>query len=95
MTPMQLYVDGLLATECSVMPQESSGLPSRLQDLMPEEIDLVEIPTNKFIPCQQVVNELNAINPGTRCTDFGKQFYKQCIQVLGQHLQINCNTCHL
>ena len=92
---MQLYVEGLLASvEYSTASQESStGSPNSLLDLLPDEMECVEVPNNKFLPCEQVISDLQQINGTPECTDFGKQFYIQCIQLIGQHLQENCNSC--
>ena len=99
-TPMQLYVEGLLTNgECNTTSitsqdsQQSSGSPNSLSDLLPNDMECVEVPNNKFTPCQLAVSALQQINPIPENKDFGKQFYIQCIQIIGQHLQENCNNC--
>ena len=80
-TPVQLYVEGLLASvEYSTASQQSSaGSPNSLSDLLPDDMECVEVPNNKFLPCEQAISALQQINATPEHTDFGKQFCIQCI----------------
>ena len=89
---MQLYVEGLLTNaECNTTSitsqdsQQSSGSPNSLSNLLPNDMECVEVPNNKFTPCQMAVSALQQINPIPENKDFGKQFYIQCIQIIGQY----------
>ena len=98
MSPSQLFVEGLCASE-SLPEQLDSGLlgpsPSNEQTI-PEEVAFVEVPLNRFVPCTQVLSELqSSVDPMSQCTDFGRRFYKRAIQVVGQHLQNGCSDCQL
>ena len=91
-TPMQLYVEGLLVSgECSRSTTQQSSNSS--SGVLSNEVEYVEVPTTRFIPCQLAATELENINPTSDCTDHGKHFYKQCVQLIGEHLLGNCNNC--
>ena len=98
MSPSQLSVEGLCASE-SLPEQLYSGLlgpsPSN-EKTIPEEVAFVEVPSNRFVPCTQVLSELqSSVDSMSQCTDFGRRFYKRAVQVVGQHLQNGCSDCQL
>ena len=92
MSPLQLFVEGLSQTE-SLSQQSSLDASS---SLLTQELDSVQVPSNKFVPCAQLCAELHSsVDPMAQCNDFGKEFYYKAIQIVGQHLQAVCSNCQL
>lgn len=92
MSPMQLFVEGQIARNQISRTAESETTPNQL----PTDTTSVQTPCNKFEPCNQLVADLNStIDPLAYCTDFGRQLYVQCVQVVGQHLNNGCNNCKI
>ena len=78
---MKLYVEGLLVSgECSRSTTQQSSNSSSALGVLSNEVEYVEIPTTRFIPCQPATTELENINPTSDCADHGKHFYKQCVE---------------
>ena len=93
LSPLQLYTEGLAAVEpiLSHDPSTSDSISS-----VPDSGEVVEVPSNRFISCHQLlINLQSSINPTSSCNDLGKEFYYNCIQKTGQHLQTVCNNCEL
>ena len=102
LSPLQLYTEGLVAIQQDTLPHSStdqSGITSgsTINDQLSNGVEIVEVPSNKFIPCSQLLILLQcSIDPLSQCADLGKQFYYTCIQIVGQHLQgKGCNICTL
>ena len=55
--------------------------------------DRVEVSRNLFHPCPALAAQLSAMNIMLRCTDNGKRFYMLVIQLVGQHLKLECIDC--
>lgn len=91
MSPLQLFVEGLAQAESppSQDLSSSSNLPS-------EEPDTVQVPSNKFVPCDELYTELQqSVDPLAQCNDFGKEFYLRATRIVGEHLRAVCTTCQL
>ena len=99
LTPLQLFVEGCIASDqyesAPHHENHEQPMPSSSEDTLPEEMESVEVPSNKFVPCHQLYMELQSVDPMSDCIDLGKQFYCACIQIIGQHLQNGCNNCQL
>ena len=101
LTPLQLFVEGFIASnQYENAPQHTSHhdeerMPLTSVNAIPDGLESVEVPSNKFTPCNQLFMELQSVNPLSNCTDLGKHFYCACIQIVGQHLQTGCNNCQL
>ena len=102
LSPLQLYTEGLVAIQQDTLPHSStdqSGITSgsTISDQLSNGVEIVEVPSNKFLPCSQLLIALqSSIDPLSQCADLGKQFYYTCIQIVGQHLQgTGCNICTL
>ena len=96
MSPLQLFVEGLSASgHCAEAPQPSkSDLRVASPSSEETELEAVQVPSNQFIPCSQLLTELqSSVNPLSHCTDFGKGFYHRVVQLAGEHLP--CSSCQL
>lgn len=93
MSPLQLFVEGLSQIEDSPVAEQNStpGASSNV----PNNLESVQVPSNKFEPCSGLSAELVSVDPMAQCTDFGKEFYCRAIQIAGRHLQMTCNNCKL
>ena len=95
MSPLQLFVEGVCERgqyEGPLQPSDSGPSPY----LPPKQVETVEVPSNKFVPCSQLFTELtSSVDPMSQCSDFGKAFYCQSIQIVGQHLQASCGNCQI
>ena len=99
MSPLQLFVEGLGSSECEgPSPQSNphSGPNATSEEITTDGVESVQVPSNKFVPCSQLFNQLqSSVDPMSHCSDFGKGFYYQSLQLVGQHLQVGCNNCQL
>ena len=55
----------------------------------------VTIPRLLFVPCSSLMQDLSCINPLQSCSDNGISLYKNAIELMGQHLILQCNNCHI
>ena len=91
--PLQLYTEGFIAIENSPNLQSSSeesastSIDAEVEDA---EMESVEVPSNKFVPCNQLLMELQS-SLTTESMDLGERLYRVCIQKVTQHLQGVCN----
>ena len=91
LSPLQLYSEGLAAVGAILHADTSTAAGST-----PDSVKTVEVPSNKFITCHQLLLELqSAVNPTSECADFGRQLYYDRIQRVGQHLQIVYINCEI
>ena len=83
---------GLCAIVADDNEAESSSTDS---NTVPLQTSSVETPTNKFLPCTQLLVGLSLINPLAPSSDFGRQnlLYCQCIDIVSHHLQNVCSYC--
>ena len=102
MSPIQLCVSGLTASnyqisEVNTGPSQSDLSLSNLQfNFDTENLESVEVPCNKFNPCNQLVNMVESLlTPATQTATDGKTMYRDVIHTVGQHLQDICNRCSL
>lgn len=91
MTPHQLFFEGInyIVTD---YPNDVQ-LSSVTVDVTSMAGDRVEVSRNPFHPCPALMAQLSAINIMLRCSDNGKRFYMQIIQLVGHHLQSGCLDC--
>ena len=95
MTPLQLFVEGSRVNHSEDEAQQTSSTPPALIPV-PEETECVQIPSNKFEPCNYLSTLLqSSVNPLTQSDDFGKSLYCEAMHKIGQHLQARCSECHL
>ena len=95
MSPLQLCVSGLIASDYQTNLAGTATGQSHL-DLQTENLESVEVSCNKFEPCDQLIGTIHsAVTPAAQATNDGKTMYHCVIQLVGQHLQSNCNTCKL
>lgn len=94
MSPLQLFVEGVGESgELEGPQQPPCSDPSGASS---EQVETVEVPAKKFIPCSQLLTQLkSSVDPISQCSDFGKEFYYRSIQLVGHHLQAGCSNCHL
>ena len=98
MSPLQLFVEGVCESgQYEDPPQQSdSALSGPSPNLTAEQVEVVEVPANKFVPCIQLFTQLqSSVDPMSQCRDFGKDFYYQSIRLVGQHLQAGCSNCQV
>lgn len=89
MSPLQLCVLGLLSSDQPANPP-STGAPS----LNFDNLDSVEIPCNKFEPCDELIDIVeSAVDPTAQANNNGKTLYYRIIHLVGQHLQAHCTLC--
>ena len=93
MSPIQLFFEGLCASNVSTDIAGSSDTESDNSSTIPSDTSTVETPTNKFQPCAQLMLGLAVIDPLAPSTNFGRQLYCQCIDIVGQHLHNACTEC--
>ena len=92
MSPIQLCVSGLIASN----HQTSSTGTATGQSQMDLDIESVEVPCNKFEPCDQLIDTVQSVvTPAVQATTDGKTMYCHVIHLVGQHLQDSCNRCEL
>ncbi len=90
-TTVQLYVGGLMTEPSATLP-DLSGTSQQLP--IPTYTQHVQIPDNRFHPCQILLNSLQTtIDPLGSSTDFGKSLYMQTVRLAGIHLSGSCNNC--
>lgn len=95
-SPLQLMIEGLCVSGQDLPSQSCEIDPDRLDSTPPPHATLVEVPTNNYIPCDRLLTNLTTtLQPTAPCTDFGREFYCMCIQLVGQHLQNSCNSCKI
>ena len=95
MSPIQLCISGLMASNHQTSLASTATGQSCL-DLDIENLESVEVPCNKFVPCHQVIDIVeSAVTPDAQATTDGKTMYHRVIYLVGQHLQDNCNRCKL
>ena len=87
-TPNQLFIEGSLQQDYSpnVTP------PSRSLNL-PIANEAVGVPRTGFHPCRQLQEHLNTVNPLVPSVDFGADIFVTVVQMVGTHLQSQCNEC--
>ena len=88
-SPLQLYTEGFIAIENAPNLQSSSEESASAS--IDAEVESVEVPSNKFVPCNQLLMELQS-SSRTESMDLGEQLYRDCIQKVAQHLQGVCNN---
>lgn len=94
MSPIQLCVSGLIASDHQTSLAGTAIGQSHL-DLDIESLESVEVPCNKFEPCDQLIDIVqSAVTPAAQATTDGKTMYHRVIHLVGQHLQDNCNRCN-
>ncbi len=95
MSPLQLFVEG--ATACALNEEEQSSqqpISTTPHPMSPDDLDSVQVPANKFVPCTLLSAVLLAVvDPMSQCSDLGKSLYCTTVHVVGQHLQEGCITC--
>ena len=93
MSPLQLCVSGLIASDHHTDSTGTATGQSHL-DLQTENLESVEVPCNKFEPCDQLIDIVHsAVTPAAQATNDGKTMYRCVVHLVGQHLQSNCNRC--
>ena len=97
MSPIQLCVSGLTASNHQVNVADTvASLPNQQLDLDMENLESVEIPCNRFKPCDQLINTVESlVTPTLHTTTDGKTMYRDVIHTVGQHLQGTCYMCTL
>ena len=85
MSPCQMFFEGLSGIEADngSNPTSNTGSSSAGDIGTPE---CVEIPRISFLPCSNLLTQLQAIQPLSMTTDFGKSLYYIAIQIVGRHL---------
>ena len=84
---MQLVVLGLISSNQPANPA-STGSPSFA------DLDSVEVPCNKFEPCNDLIGVVrSAVDPTAQADNDGKALYYTVVHLVGQHLQAGCNIC--
>ena len=95
MSPLQLCVSGLIASDHQTKLAGTATGQSHL-DLQTENLESVEVPCNKFEPCDELIGTVHsAVTPAAQATNDRKTMYHCVIQLVGQHLQSSCNRCKL
>ena len=88
-SPLQLYTEGFIAIENA--PSFQSNLEEPASTSTDADVESVEVPSNKFVPCNQLLMELQSSSM-TGSMDLGEQLYRDCIRKVAQHLQGVCNN---
>ena len=85
MSPYQLFFEGFSALEGDYEDSSNIGTPSSVpehisaaQTSVPER---VQIPRNSFVPCHNLMVEIQNLQPLSTSSDFGKSLYYEAIQV--------------
>ena len=92
-SPYQLFYEGLsvLQDQDDVdMPMPSAEDP----EIELQSNDPVNVPSNHFEPCSILQSLLLSIDPLSVCNDYGKNLFRQSIEICGQHLQNTCLHCN-
>ena len=86
MSPIQLCVSGLIASNHQMSSAGTATGQSHL-NLDTENLESVEVPCNKFEPCDQLIDTVqSAVTPAAQATTDGKAMYHCVIHLVGQHL---------
>lgn len=95
MSPLQLCTSGFIASSDHAIAQTSTNLsPSLSVDINTDNLECVEVPCNKFAPCDVPIDMVqSAVGPLAQSTNDGKTLYHRVIRLIGQHLQENCSVC--
>ena len=92
MSPCQMFFESLSGIEDDNGSNATSNTgSSSAGDIGTTE--RVEIPRISFLPCSNLLTQLQAIQPLSMTTDFGKSLYYIAIQIVGRHLQTGCVNC--
>jgi hypothetical protein len=90
-TPHQLFFEGILASQddeaCAYTPM--SGIQIEI-----ESSDPVDVPPNTFLPCPELILQLQCIDPLAISTQNGKDLYRTAIHIIGDHLRRSCTLCN-
>ena len=89
-TPLQLFYSALhlLSDNSSSDESDADTNPS-----LPSH-DPVPVPRCSFQPCQQLMPEIDAIDPTVQCNDHGRGLYLELTRIVGLHLQAGCQICN-
>ena len=90
MSPLQLYVLGLVSSSQPASPA-STGPASVNSNF--DNLDSVEVPCNKFEPCDELIDIIQSVDPTAQGNTDGKTLYYSVIHLVGQHLQARCSIC--
>lgn len=90
MSPYQLFFEGLHAADADA----SQPPPSTNQVLLPIP-NRIEVPSNVFVPCSNLLSQLQIFQPLAPSLDFGRDLYRQVVHYIGNHLQSGCNNCEV
>ena len=93
-SPLQLYTEGFIAIEnAPSFLEEPASTSTDVSTSTNAEVESVEVPSNKFIPCNQLLMELQtSASSMTGSMDLGEQLYRDSIQIIARHLQGVCNN---
>ena len=94
MSPLQLCILGLISSNQPANPA-STGSPSFTSvNSNFDDLDSVEVPCNKFEPCNDLIGVVqSAVDPTAQADNDGKALYYTVVHLVGQHLQAGCNIC--
>lgn len=95
MTPHQLFFEGINIVTNHAGGDNNIDLSSVSAEVASMASDRVEVSRNLFRPCHALLVQLSGINIMLRCTDNGKRFYMQIIDIVGNHIQSGCTDCLL
>ena len=97
MSPLQLCTSGFIASSNHAVTQTgTNSSPSLSVDINTDNLECVEVPCNKFAPCDVLIDIVqSAVGPLAQSTNDGRTLYHRVIRLIGQHLQSNCSVCAL
>ena len=94
MSPLQLCVLGLVSSNQPANPASTSSPSFASVNSNFDDLDSVEVPCNKFEPCNDLIGVVqSAVDPTAQADNDGKALYYTVVHLVGQHLQAGCNIC--
>lgn len=91
-TPYQLFIRGAIANDMFPQQPRTVHVPT-VNALSITPRGHVQIPRINFQPCVLLRAQLAIIDPQGPSNDFGCDIYLRVVNIIGQHLQHNCNDC--
>ncbi len=90
LTPNQLFIEG--AIENNVTISRPSLDPGFVQYTIPSSNVAVDVPRSSFVPCDNILHDLELVDKLQNCSDFGYSIYRDVCNTVGSHL-LTCNHC--
>lgn len=96
MSPLQLYFTGFVASDHQTSSTNASTLHQASVDFNLDDLESVEVPCNKFEPCDQLLQVIySEVDLAQEAVNDGKTLYQRVIHLIGQHLLGHCSGCKL